>query len=300
MSANRVVVACALAAALAGCGLFVPEKYPLTPDTINPDDTSAYGNLENAVIDHVQCEIAKGIWRVAHSQLKHVAWLYHSDWGTSATLTLTFEDESGLTPNATFTTPLANWTHAFSNGTVSIAQSTSLAVGASGTANSTRTETIQFTYTNKDLLYWANAQLASDPNTCEKTNQGILIHSDLKIDQFIYDKMTIAALGNDIGRVNRDWPPFNTFQEQITFVAAYGGSVTPTWKFARTAVDPAGTLLSATRTDTDSLTVTLGEVTPAKPTSPAQLKSSGAGATLHTTGVQATQNGTQGKATAPQ
>jgi hypothetical protein len=103
-----------------------------------------------------------------------------------------------------------------------------------------------------------------------------MINSNLKIDDFIYDKAQIAAFGNDIS-TPRTWAPFSVFQEQITFVAAYGGSVTPTWTFARIAVDPTSPLLSATHTKTNTLIVTLGELsTKATPTSPATLGSAAA------------------------
>ena len=168
----------------------------------------------------------------------------------------------------------------------------------SGGANATRTETIQFTYTNADLLYWGEQYFTGDPNYCEKAPpHGVAISSDLEIDQFIYDKATIAALAADIGKVPVTWPPFDTFQEQINFVISHGGSATPMWKFARVAVNPSGTFLSATRTNTDSLTITIGAVTPATSTQPAQLKSTAQ--SLHNEGVGGTLTGTQGRGTAP-
>jgi hypothetical protein len=287
-----------MAAGLGGCGVFIPEKHPLSADTIDPGGNSNYGNIENAIITHVRCEIAKGIWEVRNSPLTNVEWLFKSTWGTSVTLTLTFEDQSGLTPGASLFTPFPNAINTFSTGgPVTVARSFTLGVGASGTANATRTETIQFTYSNADLLYWAKARFARNPHACEITNQGVMITSDLEIDQFIYDKATIASLANDIGRVDTRSPPFNTFQEQITFVGSYGGNLTPTWKLARVTANPNAPLLSATRTDTDSLTITIGQITPATLDSPASLKSSGQ--TLHSSGVGATQIGTQGRGTSP-
>jgi hypothetical protein len=78
-----------------------------------------------------------------------------------------------------------------------------------------------------------------------------MINRNLKIDDCIYDKATIAAAGNDIS-THRTWAPYSLFQDQITFVASYGGSVTPTWTFARIAVDPIPPLLNATRTKTNT------------------------------------------------
>ncbi|HXW30024.1 MAG TPA: hypothetical protein VEK55_11740 [Xanthobacteraceae bacterium] len=312
--------------------MFVPEKHPFVPNDENPNDhSSLYGTLENAIITHVRCEIAKGIWRAAHN-LPHVPWLYRSildqkkkgagktppagagaaktpapqappapslvDWGTSVTLTLTFQDQGAVNPNTSLIAPLENSVRMFPvGGNVTSPQSITWGFGVNGSANATRTETIQFTYLNKDLYYWAEKRLTRDPETCEKTNTGTLIESDLKIDEFIYDKATIASLGNDIGGFPRDYAPFNTFQEQITFVVAYGGSFAPMWKFATVAVNPTGTLAAASRTNTDSLTITLGPAQPASPSQPAQLASGSA--TLHATGVGATQTGTQIRSTTP-
>jgi hypothetical protein len=75
----------------------------------------------------------------------------------------------------------------------------------------------------------------------------------------------------------RRWPLFNTFTEELTFLAAVGGTFTPTWKLARITADTSGSLLSAERTYTNDLIVTVGpvaqcgnETTPAVLTSAAQ------------------------------
>lgn len=283
--------------ALGGCGIFTPDKYPFIEDTIYPDDgNSKYGIIENAIVGHVQCEISKGIWEVWRSNLKHKKWLYTTDWGVSATIALTFEDQSALNPGVSLSEPFPNRIFAFpTGGPVTASQSFTFGVGGTGTGSATRTETIQFTYSNKALLLWAQKQFAIDPSTCEKTNKGIMINSDLKIDQFIYDKMSIVSNGNEKDPIHPEYPPYNTFQYQNTFVAALGVNATPTWKFARITGNTATPLVSATRTNTDAVTITFGEVQPATPTTPAQLKSSGQA--LHNSGVGANQIGTQNKAT---
>jgi hypothetical protein len=279
--------------ALSGCGLFTPEKYPFMDDTPYADDaTSPYGNLENAIVGHVQCEISKGIYDVWNhrDKLARTAWLYSTDWGASVTITLTFEDQSALNPGLSLTTPLENSIHTFPvGGPVTSGQSFALGLGGAGTGNATRQETIQFTYTNKVLLKWGQNRIGPDERYCDQTNKGIMINSDLKIDQFIYDKMTIAMLANDVDPAAANSPPFNTFQEQLTFVASLNANATPTWKFARVTANTTSPLVTATRTNTDALTITFGEVQPATRTSPAQLKS--AGSALHGSGVQANQTG---------
>lgn len=277
---------------------------------------SKQGSLENVLVGHIKCEIEKGLWRVYNSPFaSEVPWLWKSfvnraplakptatppagsppvaapaappapaptvsEWGTAVNLSIMVDELSGLTPGVSLKTPLQNVVRTFPvGGNVISPQSVSLGIGASATAHATRTETIQFTYSNPGLLYQAKRRFVQDPAglaACDKSAQGIMINSNLKIDDFIYDKATIAAFGNDISTA-RTWAPYSLFQDQITFVATFGGSVTPTWTFARIAVDPTSPTVSATRTKTNTLIITLGELsTKATPTSPATLSSAAA------------------------
>jgi hypothetical protein len=295
---------------LAGCGLTVPEKDILAGDPLDDAGLSKQGTLENALVGHIKCEIEKGLWRVYNSPFAgNVPWLWKAfpnrtppvaarvpaggppaatapaapgssappagaSWGTAVNLSIMVDELSGLTPGVSLRTPLENSIKFFPvGGNVTSPQSVSLGLGASATAHATRTETIQFTYSNPDLLDQAKHRFVLDPTACDRSADGIMINSNLKIDDFIYDKATIAAFGNDIS-THRTWAPYSIFQDQITFVASYGGSVTPTWTFARIVVDPTSPLLNATRTKTNTLIVTLGELsTKATPTSPATLGS---------------------------
>jgi hypothetical protein len=281
MSASRIFVACALAAALGGCGVFTPEKNALSPDYIEPKKwLSSEGKYEDAIVRHIQCEIMSGIWEATspRNPALNVPWLKSSKWGTAVTLTITVEDQSALNPGVSFINPI---------GTAASAQSFTLGLGASGSANATRTETIQFTYVNSDLWAQAKASVrsASDHLSCEEAQHGVMIESDLKIWQFIYDKAVIASLGNGTSSY-RGWFPYNTFTENLTFVAALGGNITPTWKLTRISANNSGTFLSATRTNTNQLTITIGPIgTYASDKGPTQL-STGA-QNQHNTQVQA-------------
>lgn len=260
---------------LGACGLTVPEKDVLTRDNINPKNGhSDIGELENRIAAHVECEIRNGLWEA--SKIKYVPWL--EKWGTSVSLTVTAEEQSAANPGVSLMTPLENSVKAFPvGGNVVSPQSFTLGLGASGTANATRVETIQFTYANKQLLdeYADNVRLGNK-TSCDGYQKGVMIESDLKIAQFIIDKATLASTGVATSQP-RSWAPFNTFQEQITFAASFGGSATPTWKFARVSVDPNSPLVTATRTKTNALIITLGQLgQPASPTSPAQLAQQGA------------------------
>ena len=158
----------------------------------------------------------------------------------------------------------------------SVSQNWGLGIGVSASMHSTRAETIQFAYANSILLKSAHKEFDPTPSAqaCNDAMNGVLIESDLKIADFIYDKAVIASAGNDAS-VNPTWAPFGTFQDQITFTTAFSGGVTPTWKFARASVNPSSPLVGATRNEVNTLIITLGPLdlsTPPSPTSPLQLR----------------------------
>src|SRR6185437_14257191 len=82
--------------------------------------------------------------------------------------------------------------------------------------------------------------------------------------EFIYDKAQIWAANNAtlVGSGPKAYQlnPFNTFTEEITFVASYGGSATPTWKLARISANASSNLIVGQRTNTNDLVITMGPV----------------------------------------
>jgi hypothetical protein len=312
---RNLVILCVsvLPLALVGCGLYVPEKNALAPDTIDSNKYSSGGKYEIAMVRHISCEIAVGLRKAyndvlapeqpkpsAPVELVKLPWL--KSWGTAITLAITAEDQSGLSPGLSLATPFANKVFTFpTGGPVVSSQSFSLGIGGSATANATRAETIQFTLSNAGLIYFTGNTPEGHEvdDICKTFQNGVMIDSDLKIWEFIYDKAVIAAnsdaapyvpitktelqpsLGEDgkpildakgkpetklvtvqTGKFAKhpDWPLYNTFTENITFTTTFGGNVTPTWKLARVSADSSGTLLSATRTNTNQLTITMGPI----------------------------------------
>jgi hypothetical protein len=257
-----------------------------SPDYIENPRTglSSEGDYENKIVRHLLCEIASGIWRAANNKYFNVGWLKSSNWGTSVTLTITHEDQSSLNPSVSFIDLLPP---------LKSAQTFILGAGANGSANATRTETIQFTYVNNTLWQWAKLNTVNgDLPSCSVWGyqNGVMIDGDLKISDFIYDKAVIATFGNISSAPNRDYP-FNTFTENLSFVATLGGSITPAWKLTYFTANTSGTFLSATRTNTDQLTITIGPIgTYASDKGPAELSTSAQN--QHNTQVQAGANGT--------
>jgi hypothetical protein len=122
-------------------------------------------------------------------------------------------------PGITATTPLSNRIYTFpSGGNVTSPQSMSWSFGGTASANALRTEMIQYTFRNPEILKNTNPG-------CNDDNKGLMIDGDLKIREFIYDKAQVWAAGNAslVGSGPKAYQlnPFNTFTEEITFVASW-------------------------------------------------------------------------------
>ena len=278
MKPIRVFLVIAIALATDACGLTVPENHPFTDNTVDKAGHTAEGDYTTNIVAHVLCEISDGL---VASQPLQLPWL--NNWGTTVTQNITTEDQSGISPGITVIQPLRNFLRPFvDGGNVTLAQSTSQSIGASGSANALRTETLQYTYRNIDILTHITK------TACDKN--GIFINGDLKIKDFIYDNATVAAGGTVAfaGGAGKPWerPIFNVFTEELTFVAALGGSFTPTWKLATIQANASSNLLVAERTRTNDVVITLGPLDPHQPKdAPVQLTM--AAMNQHLTRVQA-------------
>jgi hypothetical protein len=246
------LLALAIASALTTCGLYTPDKDPFTSDApVAPDyKYTRQGSYESGVVDHITCEVSQALAQAA-IKYNNLPWLY-KDWGTAVTLSITVEDQTGLSPGISFLKPLNNVLFPFATGgTVTSPQSLSFSVGGTASVNGLRTETIQYTVRNKDAIAHSN---------CGNIGDGILIDGDLKIREFIFDKVQIVAAGNGLWDLKN--PPYNTWTEEITFVASYGGTATPTWHLARISANASSNLIIAQRTNTNDLIITLGPLDP--------------------------------------
>ena len=205
---------------------------------------------ENTIVNQIKCELHKGVQTALGSNPVtgyNVDWL--KTWGAKVTLTVTADEKGAIAPGLTFIEPFQNAVTAFSNGNVTSAQSFSLATGAAASAEGARRESIQFTYSFAELL--------NEPpiKTCDN-ERGILIHSDLKIAEFIENKAFIAGVPGSVGEGGPS-SPYSVFSDEITFIVAYGGSLTPVWRLVRFSGSSNSPLLSATRTKTQDVIITL-------------------------------------------
>lgn len=177
------MIAAVLSNGISACGLYVPDK-GLLPES-NREARAIY---EEKLIRHINCEIKTAITHVYTT--KNVPWI--REWGTAITVLITTQDQSGINPTIALLSPMANAISVFpTGGNVVTPRSTTIGLGGAFSANATRSETIQFTYLNSDLI-----RETKPGETCEDLQGGLAIDGNLKIADFIYDKAFIADLGN--------------------------------------------------------------------------------------------------------
>jgi len=235
--------------AVAGCtgGLTTPELR----DFFDAEPTQEAD--ENLILNEIRCEIRTGVENALYDKRfnpptsttgKSPDWLLK--WGAKVSYVLTGDDKASLNPGV-------SWENPFRKMNTFV----SLAFGVQSSAESTRKETGAVTYAFSDLL---KQQPCNPP-------KGILIHSDLKIPEFISDKVFITRVPGTVPTAPRTIDTstpqiLNAASEEITFVVIYGGNFTPSWKFVRISVNPSmGTpLLSGTRTKTQYASITLGPI----------------------------------------
>jgi hypothetical protein len=269
MSASRSTFLFVAMLTLNGCGLLVPEMETFW------EDASHEKAFENVIVNNVKCELRKGVWdaedllrtTTAHPG-NDTTWLLQQ--GALVTLKLVVDEKSSLNPGISLTQPFQNAVDVFAhNGNVTVSRSFSLGVGAANSADGTRTEIVAFTYSFSDLINEKGAERFRG-KPCDNED-GVFIQSDLKISQFLVNKVFLAKVPGSVvieDVANKAAPkkakdPFSTFSYEMAFVATYGGNVTPTWKFTQLSASTPAPLFSTSKTRTQDLTIAVGKTAPA-------------------------------------
>lgn len=240
-----IALSCLCLPLLSGCGLYAPRKDLFHDNGFEANGGTRQGNIESNIIANIRCEVIKGLFEAEATQ--QVPWI--RQWGTSVALNLTWDEQSNVSPGLTYTTPL------------NVSEMFTVGAGVSASAHSTRQENITFTWDNKTLLEEGKLNYRKPGLDCSDLADGVTVNSDLKIDEFILDKATIASDRN-ASNLDIKYPEFSVFQETLTFVVSFNANGTPTWKLTRFTV-PNGTLIGAGLSNTSVVIVTLGKL--AKP-----------------------------------
>jgi hypothetical protein len=138
---------------VSGCGLRTPEL------EFGEEKTERLGITINHIVNEVRCELIHGVVRALamdddlaeHQPIKtapKLGWL--EDWSALATITMTAEDISSLSPGILYTSPMENSITKFPSGAVTNGQAFSLGANYSISADGTRIGKVNFFFVFKD------------------------------------------------------------------------------------------------------------------------------------------------------
>jgi hypothetical protein len=147
----------------------------------------------------------------------------------------------------------------------------SFTLGASGTASSEaiRTNILNFYYSVADLRARGRCKTGVQPADFPVTS--LLIQSDLKFGDWLYDRVTTAATGETQVPTDTNGPlKQNVLSHEVSFEVVTTGGINPAWKLTEANFNQSGTLLQATRDRTHDLLITMGPGNNAGLTGPAR------------------------------
>jgi hypothetical protein len=233
MSAMRFALSILLAGLSTGCGLRVPE--------IAESGSRVEGQqLVQAILINITCELRDAVsdLRAAYPQGTFI-----DGFGIQTTLTLTYEEKSTLAPSVNWFPP-SPVTAVFNLG-----------AGLNLSADATRKNVIDGYYLVRDL---ENARCSD----AARPNGAFLLQSDLKLSEWLFTAVS-ASLTNTVNFKNTALGVKDSIlQHEVKFVIDTSGNATPSWKFKLVTVNPSGTFLTADRSRTNDLLITLGPAIP--------------------------------------
>lgn len=240
---------CAVLIALGGCGTRVPEIQEFPGTTVEGED------LVRAIAQSVQCEMRNAVSYVvaqdrAYSRfnrgVRTAPWF--ENWGVQVALSLTVEERGGLAPSAVWTPP----------NPVTALFSLGMGFGVSSTA--TRISTLNYFYTVRELT----ARGPCRPDESATAPKGsLLIQSDLQLRPWLISQVlasgtgAISVPGSTDTAIQKD-----ALSHEVKFQVVSSGSLAPAWTLRRFTVNQGGSLLTASRDRTHSLSLTFGPADP--------------------------------------
>jgi hypothetical protein len=227
-----------------GCGFAVPEiqDFPATPQD---------GQLlVQAIVTSVHCEIANAVKQLIdadldlsrqHHQPRFAAFL--DKWGVQVSLTLTMMENSSLSPNAVWLPPSPP------------SSIFTLGAGLNGSAEATRTDSLNFYYTIADLYKRGYCSTGVQMGNAHS----LLLRSDLKLKEWLFAQVGPVATGEIVPPTDPGGPlQRNAFAHEVKFVVHTGGSLNPAWTLANATINQSGNLFETNRDRTHDLTITFG------------------------------------------
>jgi hypothetical protein len=240
MSAIRISVPAVAGLLLASCGTYVPDiQEP-------PFGQVAQQQLVQAIVTSVHCEVINAVVDFyndakRYPDLRPIA-RNMSTWGVQMALTLKTRENSVANPTGVWAP----------NNLLSFT------LGVSGTASSEaiRTNVLNFYYSVAELRQRGKCRTGVQP---QYPVTSLLIRSDLKFKDWLYDQLTTAVTGETQVPVHKDGKlGQNVLSHEVSFEVITTGGINPAWKLTEGAINQSGTFLQATRDRYHDLLITMG------------------------------------------
>jgi hypothetical protein len=241
MSAIRTSLPVVASLLLAGCGTYVPEiQEPVVRG-------GAQQELVQAIVTSVHCEVANAIIDLYEDARRYPDTVgpiarKMSTWGLQMVLNLKTRENSTANPTGLWApTNLLSFT-----------------LGVSGTASSEaiRINILNFYYSVAELRLRGRCKTGVQPDAPVTS---LLIQSDLKFKDWLYDQITTAVVGDTQVPIGTGGPlKQNVLSHEVSFEVVTTGGINPAWKLTEGTINQSGTFLQATRDRTHDLTITMG------------------------------------------
>ncbi len=221
---------------LAGCGAVLPVMKVERPTE------NDFRDFVLGISAHVKCELGNAV-ALEYSDVdkRHNA---IGKWAAKVALTVRALDKGDVNPGVSVFNTAATRT---------------LAVGGQFETNATRELTITYFWPFDELL---NARSIRPPGQvdCDEVSRETNVHAPIAGNLGIHETLKSALETWDHGLASEHIKdsPFDTITHHVTFQVIAGGSATPTWKLVNVTANNTSPFLSATRTQTDDLLITMG------------------------------------------
>ncbi|MGJ5134374.1 hypothetical protein [Bradyrhizobium oligotrophicum] len=218
---------------------------------MNYADEESYAKFVRAIANHVRCEVQRAVALEYTPDNPNRAQLF--DWAAKVALTVRAVDKGTANPGLS----VFNTSGLFT-----------MAAGGQLETDGTREMTMTYFLPFNELL---------NNGAPPKQKRQIDYESrELPCDNFVYENGVREPIAGNLGlhesfvAALNAWDarntlservkggPFDTITHHVTFVVIAGASGTPTWKFANVTANTTSPFLSATRTNTDELLITIG------------------------------------------
>lgn len=230
---------------LTGCGAQLPVM------RMGYADEESYSKFVRAIADHVRCEVQRAVALEYRPDDPNRAQLF--GWAAKVALTVRALDKGTANPGVSVVNTGGTFT---------------MAAGGQFETDGTREMTMTYFLPFNELLN--NGAPPKLKKRVDYESQALLC------DNLVFENGVKEPIAGNLGlhesfvaalnawdsrntlseRINGG--PFDTITHHITFVVIAGASGTPTWKFANVTANTTSPFLSASRTNTDELLITIG------------------------------------------